>query len=74
MEAMPSASSAPRTRKGWHLDKGAERLEGGHGLQVDRYLLGITAQRPAVYDLDIEAGEIGGCPCGVDFGRLSGVL
>jgi hypothetical protein len=25
------------------VDEAAERLEGGHGLQVDRYLLGITA-------------------------------
>jgi hypothetical protein len=49
----------PRPKREWIgiLDKAAERLERGHGLQVDRKLLSIPARRPAVDDFDVEAGQ-----------------
>ena len=43
------------------LEEAAKGLEGGHGLQVDRDLLGVALRRPPVHDLDVETRQVSVC-------------
>ena len=52
------------------LEKPPEGLERRHCLQMDRNLLGIRRRRPAVNDLDVQAGQMR--PRGSGFDLLIG--
>ena len=57
------SGSGPKRKRVRRLNKLAECVERGLRLQDDRNLFGVTAWRPSMKDLNVQSGQMHGCPC-----------